>query len=157
MRKLLKKIPALILSLLGISILSIIAFYVSMVIIMVSINIINDVSDSYILEESHSFDIHAIGDSEAYIVSRHRVEESDRYYFIRKMNGGYKKGYISSSKSYVYDTDKQPRIVVYEVMPKKFSNIYKWSSSKIGAIHPKEYKVYIPKGSVTTDFNIDLN
>lgn len=157
MKKHFKRVSDLIFMLLGLSVLSVIAFYFSMVVIMVSISIINDVSESFILEESHSFDIYAIEDSGAYIISRHHVDESDRYYFIRKMNGGYKKGYVSSNKSYIYETNEQPKIVVYNEMPKKFNKLFKWSSSKLGAIQPKEYKVYIPKGSVTTDFNIDLN
>lgn len=156
MKKLIENVFSLILKLVVALIVSVISFYISVVFIMISIDIVNDISDSYISEKYHTFNIYALEDSKSYVVYNRRVDEDDRYYFVRKLNGGYKKGYIPSGKTLIYYTDKQPKIIVYNVMPEKFNKLYKWSSSKLGAVHSKEYNIYIPEGSLTADFVIDL-
>lgn len=128
------------------------------VVTILGINILNDATDSYEYVESHEFDIYAFEDNVSYVVSRYSANESLRYYFVRQLEGGYKTGYVGADKSYIYETDGQPKIVVYNKTPKKFTKLYNFVSKSVGGLIPEnKYRIYIPKDSIKKDFNVDLN
>lgn len=43
-------------------------------------------------EYSHQFQIQALSDNQAHIVSRYSVDNQHRYYFVRNLDGGKKTG-----------------------------------------------------------------
>lgn len=116
---------------------------------------------------SHSFEITAISDNhEMYIIPRLFSSEGDtevRYYFIRHSNGGFKQGYVPSDRSIIYETnDEPPHIECYYTQridknKHPFLNIWfmqsSWNSTDN---YYKEFHIYIPKGSVVNEYNIDL-
>lgn len=116
---------------------------------------------------SHEFNIPAMKDNhELYIVPRAWSCEGDtevRYYFIRPWNGGLKQGYVPSDNSIIYQTDDiTPHIECWwkERIDKekhpfwaKWFLQYEWENDTDGA---KEYRIYIPNGSVIEDYDIDL-
>lgn len=116
---------------------------------------------------SHSFGITAISDNhEMYIIPRLFSSEGDtevRYYFMRHSNGGFKQGYVPSDRSIIYETnDETPRIECYyteRINKEKHPFLSIWfmqSSWNSTDDYYKEYHIYIPKGSVVNEYNIDL-
>lgn len=116
---------------------------------------------------SHEFEITAISDNhELYIIPRLFSSEGDtevRYYFMRNSNGGLKQGYVPSNRSIIYETnDDKPHIECYyteriDSEKHPFLNIWfmqsNWDSTDD---YYKEFHIYIPKGSVANEYNIDL-
>jgi hypothetical protein len=116
---------------------------------------------------SHEFEITAISDNhELYIIPRLWSSEGDtevRYYFMRPNNGGFKQGYVPSDRSIIYETnDETPHIECYyteriDSEKHPFLNIWflqsDWDETDE---YYKEYHIYIPKGSVANEYNIDL-
>ena len=116
---------------------------------------------------SHSFGITTISDNhEMYIIPRLFSSEGDtevRYYFMRNSNDGFKQGYVPSDRSIIYETnDESPHIECYYTQridknKHPFLNIWfmqsSWNSTDE---YYNEYHIYIPKGSVINEYNIDL-
>jgi hypothetical protein len=116
---------------------------------------------------SHEFEITAMNDNhEMYIVPRGFSCEGDtetRYYFMRPYNGGLKEGYIPAENTVIYQTDDvEPHIECYykERISKEDHEFwaiwfvqFDWDDTDS---YNKEYRVYIPTGSVIDTYNINL-
>lgn len=78
------------------------------------------------------------------------VKNEQRYYFLRKNENGLKMESISVDNTYLNTSDK-PRIEVCK-------NRFKSEFLRNNFIDPQKrfHKVYIPKGSIKYDFNVDL-
>lgn len=73
------------------------------------------------------------------------------YYYAKETDYGLKTSKKEASQCYVVYTDEQPKIETYSVM--EFNRWYYY----IFAIPMDDYYVfYVPEGTVTTEFNIDL-
>lgn len=118
--------------------------------------------DEIVREYSHQFEIQALSDSQAHIVSRYSVDNQHRYYFVRNLDEGKKTGWIKSNDSVLIESDDEnPRIEVYREYPKygKWVTKYILENEKFiaNSAISKHYKIYIPRGSVTEEFDVDLN
>lgn len=132
----------------------IIALIVLFVVAMMISSVLYQHNDDFNEEFSHSFSIYALEDNTAYILSRYSSESRERYHFLRKMNGGYKSGYIPASESYIYETSEQPRIEVYHKKVDK-----EWVNKIHGYLSDgfeQTYRIYVPDNSIKYDFNVDL-
>lgn len=102
----------------------------------------------------------ALQDNKAYIVSRHNVESSDRYYYMVDYgNGHYKQHWVNQTHSDIYETnDGQNVIKTYvEVMNTGnwfLKDLSKFRKTVLNEKHRWEF--YVPKGSVVQDFTVDL-
>lgn len=83
-------------------------------------------------------------------LGRGKIETEEYYYYVVNTNKGYETGKIRAENTYIKYSD-DPRIETYT--SKGFKNKTAW----IYAVPNYEYKViYIPEGSMITDYNIDL-
>jgi hypothetical protein len=116
---------------------------------------------------SHEFEITAMNDNhEMYIVPRGFSCEGDtetRYYFMRPYNGGLKEGYIPAENTVIYQTNSvEPHIECYfteRITSDEHPFLAKWylqDDWNGTENYFKEYHVYIPKGTVVSDYSIDL-
>lgn len=80
------------------------------------------------------------------------VKENLYYYYACETEKGYKKvERVSAENSYIVYTEETPRIEKYEAQS------FKETSSWIYAIPLYEYNVlYVPYGTITTEYNINL-
>lgn len=101
-------------------------------------------------------------DSEAYIVSRHNVEKSDRYYYMVDHGGNhYKQYWVPQSSSDIYEVDNQSYVIkTYTQVraPKTWvqSDLTKFADFLWNGDYNLErrWEFYIPKGSIIQDFKL---
>lgn len=82
------------------------------------------------------------------------VEGVMKYFYMIEREGGLQTESIPSDNTIIYDKDeklKKPRIDVYEGTYNKMGSV-----GKMLNITKTKYKVYVPKGSVKTNYNVDL-
>jgi hypothetical protein len=104
----------------------------------------------------------AIKDNNSYVVSRRSVENQDRYYYMVDY-GGYKKTHwVPANNSKIFEVDNG----VYEV--KTYEEVFKsnnWYQKDMKRFldiiySPEnlshEYEFYVPKGTVTNTFELDM-
>lgn len=100
-------------------------------------------------------------DNQTYIISRYgRVDSSLRYYYMSKLNNGYKSYNAPQSNSVVYETDENYRVEIYrtELKNKWLDNQLDYLANKGFDFHSYKYsyKFYVPKGSVKQEFEINM-
>ena len=79
------------------------------------------------------------------------VKENLYYYYACETEKGYKVEKVSAENSYIVYTEETPRIEKYEAQS------FKEPSSWIYAIPLYKYNVlYVPDGTITTEYNINL-
>ena len=86
-----------------------------------------------------------------------------RYYYLRPYNGGVKEGYVPATRTIIYETDEcEPHIECYfteRITSDEHPFLARWYLQKDWNDTEnafKEYHVYIPKGTVVSDYSIDL-
>lgn len=108
---------------------------------------------------SHSYNIYALEDSSRIKGRRYYIEEEDRYYYLASYRDGKKMYWVDTDYSYIVESDETPRVEVYELK-------YDGNNMIIGFFHEiylyddyaiKEYKIIVPKDTLTDNFNVDLN
>ena len=116
---------------------------------------------------SHQFKITAMRDNhEMYLNPCLFSVDGDtevRYYYIRPYNGGVKEGYVPATRTIIYETDEcEPHIECYfteRITSDEHPFLAKWylqNDWNNTENYFKEYHVYIPKGTVVSDYSIDL-
>ena len=110
---------------------------------------------------SHEFKIEAMQDNHTYVIHRRSGDSELRYCFMRYRNGELISGSTKANRSSIIENGEN-KVEVYYEKPVKFQKVHdfisKWSSFDGDENHAywKHYKYYVPKGSVKTEFNIDL-
>lgn len=111
---------------------------------------------------THEFEITALNDNhEMYLRAHLFTSEGDtesRYYFMRPWGKGLKEGYVLASESIIIETnDETPHIEHYATNTIDAEK-HPWMSFLCTLFDEggDEYYIYVPKGSVTTDYDIGL-
>lgn len=81
------------------------------------------------------------------------IEDELYYYYFEETNDGLKKKKLRASDCYIKYDDK-PRVIKYTHTGYKKAYHYIYAIPEV--IHGTYYVIYVPKGSVTNEFNIDL-
>jgi hypothetical protein len=113
----------------------------------------------------HGWDNKIVGmkDNTAYVVSRHHVDESDRYYYMVDYGGGrYKSHWVSQNMSDIYEVDTGPYVVRTMVQYRDPHNWFQADLTRFVRVlrsdsdldHKWEFRV--PKGSVVQEFKLDM-
>lgn len=128
------------------------------VIIIVSLIIDHNANKELVITDNKT--IYAINDNssikgQSFLFSGYVKEELVYRMFVEE-NGGKKVDEIKSSNAIVYEEDENldRHIDTYEYT--YTNNFIKWLLGKYTWWDDKTYKIYIPKGSITTEYNIDL-
>ncbi|MGG4105103.1 hypothetical protein AAXB25_14400 [Paenibacillus lautus] len=102
----------------------------------------------------------AMKDSTAYVVSRHNVESSDRYYYMVEYGSGhYKQHWVNQSNSDIYETDRDSHVVktyTKVIEPRNWIMKDLEKFRRILLEDERRWEFYVPKGSVVQDFTLDL-
>lgn len=80
------------------------------------------------------------------------IKDKPYYYYVVKTNRGLKQKKINAEKTYIHYTKDDFRVETYEGVSFKNWYTYIWASFPTS----EYYDIYIPEGSVTSEFNIDL-
>lgn len=102
----------------------------------------------------------AMQDSTAYVVSRHNVESSDRYYYMVEYGSDhYKQHWVSQNRTDIFETDSNNYVIkTYN----KVINPSNWIMKDLDKFRnvivedEQKWEFYVPKGSVVQDFTVDL-
>lgn len=102
----------------------------------------------------------AMKDSTAYVVSRHNVESSDRYYYMVEYGSGhYRQHWVSQNLSDIYEIDSNNYVIKTYTKVISPDNWIKKDLEKLRnmvASDEHRWEFYVPKGSVVQDFALDL-
>lgn len=91
------------------------------------------------------------GMTERFFLYSGYVKENLYYYYACETGKGYKIERVSAENSYIVYTEETPRVEKYE------AKSFKETSSWIYAIPLHKYNVlYVPDGTITTEYNINL-
>lgn len=80
------------------------------------------------------------------------INDTPYYYYVVQTDRGLKQKKINVEKTYIHYTKDDFRVETYEGVSFKNWYTYIWASVPTA----EYYDIYIPEGSVTTEFNIDL-
>lgn len=80
------------------------------------------------------------------------IKDKPYYYYVVQTDRGLKQKKINAEQTYIHYTKEDFRVETYEGVSFKHWYTYIWASNPMA----EYYDIYIPKGSVTTEFNIDL-
>jgi hypothetical protein len=128
------------------------------IVIFVAINIIpvyffspND----YKYEFDYKYNIYSLEDNMKIKGSRYYFEQDMRYYYLCNYKTGKKMYSVNKNNSYIVESDNdKPHIEVFKRILNKdnwVSNLLLESNSRYN-----EYKIVVPKRTVTDKFNIDM-
>ena len=111
---------------------------------------------------THEFEITALNDNHEMYLRAHLFssdgDTESRYYFMRPWGKGLKEGYVLASESIIIETnDETPHIEHYAINTIDAEK-HPWMSFLCLLFDEgeDEYYIYVPKGSVTTDYSIGL-
>jgi hypothetical protein len=112
---------------------------------------------------AYTLEIKSFQDNQVYIVSRNDVNETGRYYFLRKWGDGWKSGWIPQDAAVVYDATANYRVEAYQkefrIKDGYFARQcvdFLGTSTLIDTTtggYDTHYKVYIPSGTIKGEFN----
>ena len=106
---------------------------------------------------SHQFPIYAMEDNTQTTVRRFVSQTDLKYYYVAGYKGGKKVYSVYSENAYIIENDNAfPKIEVYKAKPESQNVVIQFLYTGIGDLFQQEYKIIVPEGSVTTDFNVDL-
>ena len=107
------------------------------------------------MQYQYSFPIYSMQDNTQTTVGRYLTQTDLKYYYIANYKGGKKVYSVSSGEAYIVESNKEtPKVEVYKLKPTSQNIFVKFLFAGLGNV---EYKIIVPKGSVTTDFSVDLN
>lgn len=108
-------------------------------------------------------EIVSIKDNNAFIVSRYSSNSEIKYYYLYRTNGAIKSKQASQDRSLIYEDVKNKNDAKLLVFRKEFNkefwdNEMDWIYDKFGAEvrTSYSYEFYVPEGTVSQEFNIDL-
>jgi hypothetical protein len=108
-------------------------------------------------------EIVAMQDSKSYIVSRHSVDQSDRYYYMVKSGDYYQSSWVSQNNTKIFMTDKKPYVVKTYIQERQIHNWFQKDMVRILKFLDydnnnldRNYEFYIPTGSLVQEFKVDL-
>ena len=80
------------------------------------------------------------------------VDEKAYYYYLAKEKQGIKQNKLSADSSYLNYTNEEPYIEEYGMIPSG------WYGKLMFGKEPVDhyYKIYVPEGSITNEFKVDL-
>lgn len=82
------------------------------------------------------------------------VDEELKYYYMVSEKGGRKFDYAAADHAVIYEGYKKARVETYKpVFKSKLAKILFFSKE---TPHENQYKFYVPKDSVTNEYNVDL-
>lgn len=82
------------------------------------------------------------------------ISENNKYIFYTIENGFYVENTISTRNAFIKEFDGNPYILEYRNGYK--NKVLAWFNKGMNYNGAIRYELYIPKGSITRDFNIDL-
>lgn len=104
----------------------------------------------------------AMQDSSSYVVSRHSVDQIDRYYYMVDYGDYTKSHWVNQRYSRIIQTEDSPKIVTY-IQERQTTNWFLKDLNRILEFMdfddlnlPKRYDFYVPRGTVVSEFKIDL-
>lgn len=106
---------------------------------------------------TETIEITALNDNSAvsghfYLGSGH-IGEDVKYYFIEETEKGKHTNSVDADYSYIIESNNEkPRIEVYSPEFKN-NRVLRWFAVEMA---DKEYRIYIPENSITTEFSVDL-
>lgn len=77
---------------------------------------------------------------------RVRIDTDMYYQYMYKSGSGYKHNKVKADSATVFEDDTTPRVEFYNVSQKWFIFENKYTT----------YKIYVPKATITQDYNVDL-
>lgn len=80
------------------------------------------------------------------------IKDKPSYYYVVQTNRGLKQKKINAEQSYIHYTKDDFRVEIYKGVSFKNWYTYIWASVPTA----EYYDIYIPEGSVTSEFNVDL-
>lgn len=109
--------------------------------------------EKYVVE---TYQISALADNSKiegrFFLGSGSINENQKYFFMKKEDGGLIMDYIPATGSIVYEGYNEPFI---EKLESRFVNDW-WSLIALPGFNKGHYKVYVPENSITTDFIINL-
>lgn len=87
------------------------------------------------------------------------IDTKQYYYFYYKTESGFKADKVSTDSCEIIYTDDTPHIDTISLQPVKEEYNLLTIEPLLGLktlLSPSQYKLYIPKGSITTDFAVDM-
>jgi len=106
------------------------------------------------IKYDYSYDIYALEDNATVRGSRWYFEEDFKYYYCASYKDGKKMYYADRNDAYIVEQDNViPHIEVYK---EEYSNKYIGKIKGVGVMLRTEYKIVVPKNTVTNNFNVDL-
>lgn len=124
---------------------------------------IADVSVPRKMEYGWENKIIAMQDGTSYIISRHSVDQSDRYYYYVDYGDYYRSHWVRQSNAKIIEVSNQEYIIKTFVEKRQASNWFHEDMVRFLEFlrfdetnAEKEYEFYVPKGSVKQEFKMDL-
>ena len=82
------------------------------------------------------------------------IDSNPYYYFFVKTGNGVQLGKVNALKTRLVEEDGVPRVICYESKCKsKLMHILLFAND---LVKDHRYALYVPKGTIITDYNIDL-
>ena len=104
----------------------------------------------------YSYNIYALEDSSKVQGSRYYIQENDMYSYLADYKEGQKKYSVKCDEAYIVeDTNSTPHIDVFDneyINPNFIERLFYGVKNET-----TEYKIAVPKKTLSTDFNVDLN
>ncbi|WP_211747905.1 hypothetical protein [Paenibacillus sp. Marseille-Q4541] len=104
----------------------------------------------------------AMSDSSSYVVSRHSVDRIDRYYYMVDYGDYSKSHWVNQNYSRIIQTEDIPKVVTY-IQERQATNWFLKDMNKVLKLVgyddlnlPKRYDFYVPKGTVISEYKIDM-
>lgn len=109
----------------------------------------------YELEYSGQYNIYALEDATLIKGNRYYIEDNMKYFYMSDYKDGKKMYTVDKNQSYIVENANiQPHIEVYSPTPKRKTLFASWFIEQ----NPdsNEYKIIVPKKTVSTNFNVDM-
>lgn len=93
------------------------------------------------------------GSRGSFLLGSGYIEDELYYYYFEETSDGLKKKKLRASDCYI-KYDNKPRVIEYTHTG--YKKVYHYIYATPEVIHGTYYVIYVPKGSITNEFNIDL-
>ncbi|AMB18761.1 hypothetical protein BH780_gp178 [Bacillus phage Eldridge] len=93
------------------------------------------------------------GTEGSFFLGSGQIKDEQKYFFIREQEGGKVMDSIDMDEAILYEGAKETKVEKYEaVIKNKVARFLFTSASPRG----NKYKLYIPEGSITADYKVDM-